>query len=153
MHIAISLFIPIILYRFDEGMKIARLKDETWVYLILSSGVIISIACRKLIVALINRFHNSGEDIKIFENELTNYMLSEANIKLMIYFFYLVYLIVFNTLIFQGRSYFSNPNIDKAILQSFVTFIAFERIIVNLKVLEFRPSKLLKYLKDSLTNN
>ncbi|MNG38928.1 hypothetical protein D3C84_1268040 [compost metagenome] len=49
----------------------------------------------------------------------------------------------------QNKSFYDNPNIDKAVLQSFVTFVAIDRILTIVKQTEFKPSKLLEILKSS----
>ena len=83
---------------------------------------------------------------------LCEYIVSKNNVKLIIYFSFFVTLIIFTIIGLQKGSYYKNSNIDTAILQSFVTFIAFERILLNLKRTKFRASKLLETLKLSMSD-
>ena len=84
-------------------------------------------------------------------NKLTDYFLSENNIKFIIYFCYFLYLLVFNLFTFQEHSFYSSPMMDRAVLQSFITFIALERLLSNLKDLDFKPSEMLKLLLTSIS--
>lgn len=157
IYLIISFSIPLILYRIDEKLLLTELKSETWIYLIVTVGVITATLFHKQITFLtfkLNLFTSEkSEKMKRFKLvELCEYIVSKNNIKLVIYSIFFIALIVFNFLSLQKSSYYGNPNIDKAILQSFVTFIAFERILTNLKLTEFRPSELLKTLKSSILN-
>lgn len=156
-YLGMSFFIPMVLYRIDESQLITGLKEETWIYIIITSGVIIATLLHKQITfltfKLIPFLARKSERMKRFKLvELCEYIVSKNNIKLVIYSLFFIALIVFNYLGLQQSSYYENPNIDKAVLQSFVTFIAFERILTNLKLTEFRPSELLKTLKSSIFN-
>ncbi|GHC66600.1 hypothetical protein [Ulvibacter litoralis] len=156
-YLGLSFSIPMILYRIDESQLITGLKEETWIYLIITSGVIIATLLHKqvtfLTFKLIPFLARKSEKMKRFKLvELCEYIVSKNNIKLVIYSLFFIALIIFNFLGLQQSSYYENPNIDKAILQSFVTFIAFERILANLKLTEFKPSELLKSLKLSIFN-
>ena len=59
---------------------------------------------------------------------------------------------VVNFFKFQDMSLFGNNNYDSAVLQSFITFIAFDRALTILKQLEFKPSDLLMKIVTSINN-
>jgi hypothetical protein len=86
-------------------------------------------------------------------NQLTDYFLSENNIKFIIYFCCFLYLLIFNLFTFQEHSFYSSPLMDRAILQSFITFLALERLLSNLEDLDFKPSEMLKLLLTSITGD
>lgn len=156
-YLGLSFFIPLVLYRIDERLFITGLKEETWSYLIITSGVIIATLLHKQITFLTFKLipflaRKSEKMNRVKLVELCEYIVSKNNIKLVIYSLFFIALIVFNILSLQQNSYFDNPNIDEAILQSFVTYIALERILTNLKLTEFRPSELLKTVKLSIFN-
>lgn len=157
VYLVLSFLIPMVLYKIDEKHLITELTKETWVYLIITSGVTIATLFHKQIAflafKLIPFFAKKSERIKRLELvELCKYIVSKNNIKLIIYSLFFLALIVFNISSLQQKSYYDNPNIDRAILQSFLSYIALERILTNLKLTKFRPSKLLRSLGLSIFN-
>lgn len=159
IHLFVYLFfssiIPILLYRLDRATGILDLKITTHIYLIVTVSVIIATLMNKQMKYLTYRFSPmqlySTHISKRFEfNRLTNYFLSEHTIKFVIYFSYFIYLLIFNLFTFEEHSLYSSPLMDRAVLQSFITFLALERLISNLKDLDFKPSEMLKLLLTSI---
>ena len=74
------------------------------------------------------------------------------NIRFLIYGLYVVLLLVTNFHNFENSTLTDNLLNDKAILQSFVTFIAFDRLLVLLTKLDFKPSDLLEKIGKSINN-
>lgn len=72
------------------------------------------------------------------------------NVRFIVYAFYVVSLLITNYFNFQGDSICCNIEIAKSILQSFVTFIAFDRAFALMKQLDFRPLRFLKKLCQSI---
>ena len=98
------------------------------------------------------RIHTS-QKLKPFElDKLTDYFLSEKNIRFLIYSIYVVVLAMINFEKFQENALFDNSILDDAVLQSFLTFIAFDKVLILLKSLEFKPSDLLLKIKASIFN-
>lgn len=156
-YLALSFSIPFIIYKINETLILTELKDETWAYLIITSSVIIANLFHKPITFLTFRLipHTSSKSERKKRHELVElckYIVSKNNIKMMIYLLFLITLIIFNIMELQQNSYYENLNFDKAILHSFVTFIAFERVLINLKRTEFKPSKLVGFLKLTILN-
>lgn len=154
-YLGLSFIIPLTLYRIDQSLELTVLKGEAWLYLIITIGVITATLFHKQITQLTFKIvpftARKSEKMKRFKLvELCEYIVSKNNIKLVIYSIFFIALILFNFMGLQQSSYYENPNFDKAILQAFVTFIAFERILTSSKVTEFRPSQLLKALKSSI---
>lgn len=155
LYLVISFIIPLSVYRLSEYFNLLELKLETWIYLIVTSGVIISTLfhtqIRDLTFKVIPGFvlkEDKKKNKKIVD--ICNYIVSPGNIKLVIYVLFFIALLFFNFQNFQEVSFFKIQNIDAAILQSFLTFIAFERILMNIKLTKFRPSELLILLKESV---
>jgi hypothetical protein len=159
IHLFVYLFfssiIPILLYTLDRVFGILDLKITTHIYLIVTFSVITATLMNKQMKALTYRFSPmqlySTHISKRFEfNGLTEYFLSEHTIKFVIYFSYFLYLLIFNLFTFQEHSLYSSPLMDRAVLQSFITFLALERLISNLKDMDFKPSEMLKLLLNSI---
>ncbi|MCD9575603.1 hypothetical protein [Flavobacterium soyae] len=154
LYLALSFLIPMIAYRLDQYYQITVINLETWIYLVLTVGVIFAFLLHNQIKFVVDKtvvyFHNGSKRIQHFKLiELNDYIISLSNIKFIIFFLYLIYLIIVNVMTLQNTSFYENPNIDKAVLQSFVTFVAFDRVLSTIKLTEFRPSKLLEILKNS----
>lgn len=156
MYLFFSCAIPVGFFFFDKVSTFINLTETTHIYIIVTFTVVIATLLNsqiKQLIYLLSPFRISQlqklnrTDFK----ELTDYLLSENNIKFIIYFFYFLYLLIINFFNFQQHSFYSNPETDKAVLQSFITFIALERLITNLKELDFKPSEMLKRLLNSMT--
>lgn len=155
VYLGISFFLPLILYFIDYSLTLTVLRSETWIYIIATTGAITATLLHKQITYLtfkIIPFTSRKSWRKKREKlcKLCEYIVSKSNIKLIIYSIFFITLIIFNILGLQERSYYVNSNIDIAILQSFATFVAFERILDDLKLTEFRPSELIKILNLSV---
>lgn len=162
IHLFVYLFfssiVPILLYRFDRFTGLLDLKITTHIYLIVTFSVITATLMNKQMKQLTYRFSPmqlySRHISKRFDfNQLTDYFLSEHTIKFVIYFSYFLYLLIFNLFTFQEHSLYSSPLMDRAVLQSFITFLALERLISNLKDLDFKPSEMLKLLLTSISGS
>lgn len=157
-YFSISIIIPLLLFR---GLHYFHLMDfinrPTEIYLKITLTVFICVLTNSIIRDLIYRIAPSrvrtSEKMKPYELEkLTDYFLSIDNIKFLIYAFYVIALLTTNCYNFQGKSFNSTAEIDKSILQSFVTFIAFDRVLTLLKALQFSPAKLLSRIYQSISN-
>lgn len=158
LYLVFAFLFPMILFRFDEHYHLTALKPETWTYIVLSSGVIFAFLFHYQIKLLVHKiipfFHYGSERVKKFKLiELNNYVISVNNIRFVIFTLYLLYAMIVNIMSFQGSSFYDNQNIDKAVLQSFVTFIAFDRVLAAVRAAEFKPSELLDILKKSITGH
>ena len=100
----------------------------------------------------------SSQKLKPFKlDKLTDYLLSSENVRFIVYGGYAIALILTNIYNFQDLSLNKTTEFDKAILQSFITFIAFERAFSFMKQLEFRPSRLIEKIayaiRDKIDDN
>lgn len=93
--------------------------------------------------------------------EITEYLLAEDNMKILIYSFNFLVIIFINIYKFQNLNFYDKVLVlEKPILQSLVTFIAFDRAMILFKGLKFKPSELyekiltgIKNKKESLKQN
>ncbi|EKF54636.1 hypothetical protein I215_11214 [Galbibacter marinus] len=83
--------------------------------------------------------------------ELTDYFISERNVRFLIYFLYFLAVIVINVLEYQESFLIGIAAYDNIILQSFITFIAFDKVLSLLKDLEFKPSDFLRKIICSIS--
>lgn len=158
MYLAFACALPLGFYLFDRFSDIINFNFATHIYIIVTFSVVIATLLnyqlKKLIYNLSPfRISHLQKLKKIDFKELTEYLLSESNIKFIIYSIYFSYLLIINFFNFQQNSFYSDPETDKAVLQSFITFIALERLLTNLKELEFKPSEMIRRLLDSITGS
>ncbi len=154
----IAVIVPIILIKLLEHYHlISFLKESTILYLQITISVFISVLfnhqIRKIIYMISPARIYSSKKLKPFELEkLTDYVISEKNIRFIIYSMYVIVLMTINIYNFQEVTFNLNQILDKAILESFITFIAFDQLLILLKQLDFKPSDLLIKIMKSISN-
>lgn len=157
-YVSIVLIIPSIIIKLLELIKLPLLlNNETLTYIKFTSSVFIAVLFNFQIRRLIYIFSparlKSSEKIKPYElDKITDYLISENNVRFCIYSIYAFLLITMNINNLENDFISESFNSDKAILQSFVTFIAFDRALTLLKQLEFKPSDLLDKIIKSIIN-
>ena len=155
LYLAFCSLIPASLYGFYEYLKYPPISMQLKVYLILSFTVMCSVIFQKQIKYIVHTFSparlKTSEKLKPYKiEELSNYLLSENNIKFVVFVIYFIIIVMINFYNFQDLSYYETEKIDKAVLQSFVTYISFDRIISSLKQVEFKPSEMVKKMTNSI---
>lgn len=158
LYSGFSFIIPELFFKITTFLNIELIKNNsTLIYTKLTSTVFIAVLFNYQLRTLIYKISpariNSSQKLKPYElDKLTNYLLSENNIRFLIYSSYVVLLLIVNFYNFEDKTYSKDLINDKAILQSFVTFIAFERALTLLKQLDFKPSDLLNSIIKSIIN-
>lgn len=160
-HIALyflfTIAIPVILVKALEYFDILPVKEESTIKFVEYTGsVIIAILfnyqIRSLVYALsfVMNYSSNHSEKRGFK-KLTDYLLSANNVRFLIYSLYAILLIILNIFNFE-KSHLNDAILqNKVILQSFVTFLAFdERALSLLKSLEFRPSDLLRTIMRTI---
>lgn len=152
----VAISIPGIFYLIDKQLNLTSITSELYIYIILTFSVIVSTIFNfqiKHIVYIVSPFrvYYSIKLKKYKFKELIDYLISENNVRFIIYLSYFLYLIIFNAFNLQNQNFYNNPVVDKAILQSFITFIAFDSVLRNFKSLEFKPSEMLTKILNSIT--
>jgi hypothetical protein len=155
-YVIIAVSIPVAFYFIDKLYDITSISNGLYTYIILTFSVIVGTIFNKQIKHLAYIFSPFriyySEKLKKYKfKELTDYLISENNVRFMIYISYFIYLLLFNIFNLQNQNFYSNPVIDKAVLQSFITFIAFDSVLRNFKTLEFKPSEMLNRIFLSIT--
>jgi hypothetical protein len=149
--------IPMIGLKIYEYFNFPTLNLQLKVYLVLSMTVILATIFQKQIKFLVHKLSparlKTSEKLRPYKIEkLSDYLLSENNIKFVVFVIFFILIVVINFSNLQELSYFQTTSVDKAVIQSFVTYIAFDRIITNLKKIEFKPSEMLKKIIESIKN-
>lgn len=157
IYFILTIVIPLLFFNTLLKFNLISLSKEVIVYIEITisvfTSVLLNYQIRRFIYLISPARIYSSEKLKPYEfDKLTNYLLSENNIRFIIYSTYVIFLAVVNFFKFQDMSLFGNNNYDSAVLQSFITFIAFDRALTILKQLEFKPSDLLMKIVTSINN-
>lgn len=96
--------------------------------------------------------YSSSQKLKPYNiKEISEYLLSEDNIKILIYTLNFCVIFFINLNQFENIQFFEILNdLEKPIMQSLVSFIAFDRVITLLKTSKFRPSILYQKTKNGI---
>ncbi|WP_089756545.1 hypothetical protein [Chryseobacterium soldanellicola] len=155
LYLMISFVIPGLILKILSYFQILILPNELKIYIIFTSAVFIAVLfngkLRKFVQwlsSLYTKNYSFAKNAKL--NALTDYVASQNIIKFLIYSIYVILLIVMNIHKLQGRSLYNNTNYDVAILQSFVTFLAFDKVHALSAQLDFKFSNLLSLLIYSI---
>jgi hypothetical protein len=149
----------IVIYQYFRGIVI---DDAFKTYIILTSAVISSTIFQKQIRFVAKKFSPVGfghsKTLKLYKiEELSDYLFTENNVRTVIYFFFFIILVLINAFNLRGIGFYNTLEVDAAVLQSFATFLAFDRIISILKVSEFKPSemitKMLNAIREKMKND
>ncbi len=117
------------------------LNYSTKLYLILVTGTITTTLFVEKIMLKVNQGLNYDKPEKRQKSqmELALTLVNTERIRFIIYTLFFCYLVIFSLSKLADFEIFTIPKINLSIFYSFVTFIAFERIIHNLKLMKFRP--------------
>lgn len=131
------------------------IRPQTITYFSITLTVFISVLLNQPLQFFVNLLttqrHKNSKKLRPLElDKLTNYTLSINNVRFIVYSFYVIALIIINYATLQGYSMSANAEKDRILIQSFVTFIAFDRAFALMKQLDFRPSELLDKIVSSL---
>ncbi|MAC94212.1 MAG: hypothetical protein CMC96_01790 [Flavobacteriales bacterium] len=155
LFIALSFSIPLFLTRLNDYFNYLNLTDQTTIFINLTFATCSSVAFYKLILDIVYRFGpfriKSSEKIKKFKlDALTEYVLNKENIRFIIYSSFFIYLLMFSFQYLQNSSIFEIGEKDRAVYQSFLCFLAFDRLLLNSKRFILMPSELLKKMLVSI---
>lgn len=148
--------IPILsMNKINEFHEICSMTKETKIFLFLTYFSIISVVFNKQLIRLINKLfsiwwkYDSSESEMSRIKEMAEYIISPQNLRFLIYSSYFIYLCIFSFNYLENISSFVNKSVYTAIMQSFITFLAFDSLRTNSTEVKFLPSILL----DKLLNN
>lgn len=109
------------------------------IYLVLT---ISSIAATTFSERLIKSWHNAqNKDYKELSENLSLKLFGQNKIRFIIFIFYFILLILFTFTTLNKIPLFKQDNIDIAVLQSFATYIAFDRLVSNWSTLKIKKNE------------
>lgn len=158
----ISCFIiPTILLRLNNYFEYFNLAHQTTMFIKLTFASCVSVTLPKQILYIIYRFGPYGmienKSFKKITNskiiDLTNEILNKENIRFIIYTLFFVYLLVFSFQYLQNSTIFEIGEKDRAVYQSFLCFLAFDRLLLNSKRIILIPSRLLNKVMNSMRDD
>ncbi|NEV95045.1 hypothetical protein G3567_12950 [Psychroflexus sp. YR1-1] len=154
----ISISIPLIIIKLNEYFGYYTLSKQTIIFITLTSATCISVTFYKQILNFIYhlgplRIKSSRKIRKFRLEELTEYVINKENIRFIIYSSFFIYIMVYSFHFFQNSSIFDVQEQDKAVYQSFLCFLAFDRLLLNSKRFLIIPSELLRKLINSIRQN
>jgi hypothetical protein len=116
-----------------------NLQESTYIYLVLTTASIIITTNGDKLVML---WHHIQEDEKDKErqNAISLGILNQRRSKFIVFAVYFVAVVVFAFCNLNNIQLFDAPKIDTAILQSFATFVAFDRLLSNKGLLKDKIS-------------
>lgn len=148
--------LPLLLIRANEYFDYITLTEQTALFINLTFATCFSVAFYKQILNFVYRFGpfriKESKKMKKFRlDELTEYILNKENIRFIIYSSFFIYLIIFSFQYLQNSSIFEIQEKDRAVYQSFLCFLAFDRILLNSKSFILLPSEFLNKMINSIT--
>src|SRR5690606_22308631 len=154
-YLVVCSVIPLFTLGVYSFLKYPPISLQLKVYLILTCTVFCSVIFQKQFKWIVDtlspaRFKTSNNLKSYNIKELSDYELTENNIKFVVFLIYFIIILLVNFYNFQDLSYYKTEEIDKAVIQSFVTYIAFDRIISSMKKVEFKPSEMIKKMIQSV---
>ena len=153
-----AISIPHFIFKALETFKLCEnLSPHNILYLKLTSFVILCVLFNYQIKWLVYNLSpvrmKKSEKLKQFNLEtISDYVLDSKNIRFIIYSVYAILLISINVSNFNMVSLYDDLVFDKVVLQSFITFIAFDRALILFKDFDLKPSKLLEIIHKSISN-
>jgi hypothetical protein len=155
IYFFLCILIPITLNGVNDYYNLVSISNENKIFLGLTMTIVVAVTCYKWLLFLIYHMPpfniKKSEKMKRFKlEELTEYIINKQNIRFAIYLCFFIFLCVysFNML---GKSSLLESNLhDRAILQSFLCFLAFDRVLLNSKKIALLPSIILNKVLTSM---
>ncbi|MDP9955061.1 hypothetical protein J2X97_000698 [Epilithonimonas hungarica] len=160
LYLMICFAIPGIVIAVLSYFHILTLSAELKIYLIFTFAVFIAVIFNNILRRFVQRLSSLYTASYSFANNakldsLTDYVASQNVVKFLIYSIYFILLILTNIYKLQNQSLYASKNYYVAILQSFVTFLAFDKVYGLSGQLDFKFSNFLSmiiYSIRSITN-
>lgn len=152
-----SSIIPFTYKTIDQNFYHINITKYTDLYLCITIPLMTILIFHKYILKIINYINENnygkGTNFEKFKiNELANYVFDYKTIKFLIYTTYFTFLFIYSIYVINGQHFLTDSKNEKVILQSFISFIAFDRLVSNIKDFTITPSglldKLIKQIKD-----
>jgi hypothetical protein len=147
-YFLLSLLFPGLLVIILNKLSILNLSRESLFFIIFTCGTIISITFNKILLKITYKIspaikNNSENEENKNLIKLSEYLITPSNIRFLIYLFYFIYLCYFSLKTLETNSPFTTKNMDNALMQAFLVFVAFDCLRINSKNIVFSPSTML----------
>lgn len=154
IFVSFSLILPLLFFQLNDFFNLFSLEEKIKPFIYLTFSTCFSVALFDQLLTLIFKIgpFKSDKYERYNLKELTGYILNKENVRFMIYTLFFIYLVMLSIQNLQGTSVFEVVEKDKAIYQSFLCFLAFDRLLLNSNRFILLPSVLLKKIISSLTN-
>ncbi|MGQ8869406.1 hypothetical protein [Myroides sp. TSA_177.3] len=161
MNVILYIGLPLIIVA-NSSLFLKLLKTpinfELKLYLSFLTSYVFYITFNKVILKFIEKNsparYKTSQKLKPYNiKEISEYLLSKENMRFLIYTFNFFAIIFINIYKFQELSFYDTILLlERPIIQSLVTFIAFDRAIILLKDLKFKPSEFYKKIEIGIQN-
>lgn len=150
----ILIFPTFFFFKILESLDLYYLKPEFQTYIQFSFSFILlllfNVQIKKILIYLIAVNENAKRWMEEYRyRPIIDYIFNLKNIRFIIYSFYLIFFIYYSYKFVGELNYLPSGN-ENAILQSFLTFLAFEQLIPILKKTSLKPSIILFMVQDSI---
>lgn len=116
------------------------LEYSTKLYLQISIYTILIRSFGNQLIGFLVKFYYKTDNQKEHVN-LTLSLVNEERIRYSIYLVFLVLLVYFSIINLEGEDSFTHKNVPSAVLNSFASFIAFDRLINNWSLIKFNSKR------------
>jgi hypothetical protein len=155
-YIVVVISIPSVPIYFYENVSKVPLSDGLSTYFIVTTAFIISISFHNFVLEkMVYRLLRVKSSAKISEYKIesvVNYTLNKKNLKFMIYGMYFIYMLYYSFSTIYFGDTFDNDDLNKAILQSFLTVLAYDSLSQNSTGIKLLPSVLFNKFMTTYKN-
>lgn len=134
-------YVPIYILNFN-------LSYASKVYLVLTSTTIFVTLFSEKIMIWTNKIinENNPDELVSLYHSLGTHLINKHRTRYIIFFSFFIYLIIYSLTSLNQNDLFNIENTNVAIMQTFGTYIAFDRLISNRNLFEFKPKIFLQKL-------
>ena len=111
------------------------------VYLTLTTTSIVTTLCSEKLMIWCRKTMNSDNPAELLHlyHDLGNHLINKQRTRYIIFLAFFCYIVLYSIASLNDIELFSVKNINVAVMQTFGTYIAFDRLISNKNLLEFSP--------------
>jgi hypothetical protein len=129
-----------------------ELNEHVYTLILWAGSTIIALSFYEVLFKLTNkimRYESSKKLKKTRLPEILHYSLDKENVRMLIYGCFFIFLTIHSFKLINGNLNEFEQIHEKAILNSFLIFLAFDRMLIYSKQIKFRPTILLEKFKLS----
>lgn len=135
--------------------EVVKISPQTILFLSLTIGSVISAYYSKPLFRCITKFLTmNGHRYELYFPKMVEYVFKPVNLQFVVYSLYVLYLVVSTIFRFEkGDQPMIGNNMDLAVLESFLVFIAFSNMKMRLGAVELKFSELFKIMYGMWTTH